>query len=652
MAFAVSDGQVVSIHRPSYTAPTALAISDDYTQDYAAIYRSQAYVRIAVDFLARNVAQLSLHPYRKVSQTDRVRLAETDPFAALLSFPNSFTTTYRLVRDNVADRGIFDRALWLKTFEGTGSDKRQALVRVPPQMWTIDPNDSNWLRPSAFIVRGSMGEARVPADQCVYFRGYNPEDGRNGLSPIESLRRMLSEEYAGGQMREQIMRNGARVSGYLKRPATAPEWSANARATFKAGWRAQYSGASATAAGGTPILEDGMEFVPASQTAQELQYVESRKLSREEVAAAYFIPPPMIGILDNATFGNITEQHKMLYQDTLGPVLQEFQQEIALQLLPDFFAPGAGVYVEFNMMEKLRGSFEEQAAQLQSSVGAPFLTRNEARARANLPAIDGADELVVPLNVLVGGLASPNDTAPEVGALSGDAETVQAVEAAIKRVGLKTRPADSYQAKVEEVLGRFFARQERAVRSALGGKAPWWDGKRWDRELSADLLAVSMLVSTETARSTLGKLGLGADGYNPDQTRAYLEAVAKADAASINAATESQIADALADDEGSVDHVFEVAKGSRSHQAALTIVTALAGFATVEAVKQVPGPGKAIKRWVVTSGNPRPSHAGMDGETVALDDVFSNGAKWPGDGSALDVDERAGCSCDLVIEFE
>jgi hypothetical protein len=40
-------------------------------------------------------------------------------------------------------------------------------------------------------------------------------------------------------------------------------------------------------------------------------------------------------------------------------------------------------------------------------VGAPWLTRNEARARQNLPHIDGADELIVPLNVIEGGQSSP-----------------------------------------------------------------------------------------------------------------------------------------------------------------------------------------------------------------------------------------------------
>src|SRR5690606_30502433 len=100
------------------------------------------------------------------------------------------------------------------------------------------------------------------------------------------------------------------------------------------------------------------------------------------------------------------------------------------------------------------------------------------------------------------------------------------------------------------------------------------------------------------------------------------------------------------------DHVYEVAKSSRAEQGALTLTTALAGFATIEAITQVRGNRTATKTWVVTSANPRPSHAAMAGETVPFDSVFSNGAKWPGDSSALDVDEVAGCSCDVEINFE
>ena len=56
-------------------------------------------------------------------------------------------------------------------------------------------------------------------------------------------------------------------------------------------------------------------------------------------------------------------------------------------------------YVEFNLEEKLRGNFEEQAAMQTAAAGGPWMTINEVRAMRNLPAIEGGDDLIRPLNV-------------------------------------------------------------------------------------------------------------------------------------------------------------------------------------------------------------------------------------------------------------
>lgn len=644
MVAAISSGRLVAAHEATYTAPTSVRLSEDLSMDYAAIYAAQPAVRTVVDFLARNVGQLTLHTFQRLDDSDRKRLRD-HPLAKLLGAPNRHTTGSRLIRETQQDRGIYDRALWVRsTNSKTGADE---LVRLPPEVWKV--SGDNWLAPEAFTVKASRGEFDIPAEAAVYFRGYNPRDPRQGMSPIETLRRILAEEWAAGQMREQSLRNGARLSGYLVRPKDAPEWDDIARRRFGGAWRSQYMGQTATEGGGTPILEDGMTFTPVAQTAEQLQYVEARKLTREEVAAAYHIPPPMVGILDNASFSNISEQHKMLYQDTLGPILGEVQDEIALQLIP-FYDTTGQVYVEFNMMEKLRGSFEEQAAQLQSSVGAPYLTRNEARARANLPAIEGGDELVVPLNVLVGGLASPTDTAPPQGAIEAAAP-----RPAVKASGLRVKAAApaSYVAKAREVITAFFRRQSSVVLSRMGAKADWWDDQRWDRELANDLLALSSTVSQGVALRALEALGEDSSVYQQEQTLAYLKVVAAANARSINAATRIELEAALDDDDpdAAARHVFEKATTSRAAVVASTVATAAAGFGTAEAAKQAAAGRTASKTWRVTSGNPRSSHASLDGETVGIDDVFSNGAAWPGDSGALDVEDIANCQCELDITF-
>jgi hypothetical protein len=97
--------------------------------------------------------------------------------------------------------------------------------------------------------------------------------------------------------------------------------------------------------------------------------------------------------------------------------------------------------------------------------------------------------------------------------------------------------------------------------------------------------------------------------------------------------------------------VFETRENKDSITFGRSLAIGVAGWAaTREAPAQAEQQGfhKTVeKRWI-TGTNPRPSHALMNGETVPVDEPFSNGAFWPGDEN-LDVDESAGCNCSTEI---
>lgn len=660
MAFVVSAGQLAATDRPAARAPFALTLPDGSAQDYATIYKTQPQVRTVVSFLARNIAQLGVHHFRRVSDLDRERIADS-ALARLLGRPTPVTTRYRQFDTLVNDIGIYDAAYWAKVRAEDGAPG--ALVRLDPRQ--VTPIGDNPFWPDGFELKGSKGKRVLPADQVVHFHGYSPTDPRGGCSPIESLRRILLEEWRANEYREQLWRNGARISGYLSRPIEAPQWSTPARSRFRHEWQAQYLGDGPNA-GGTPILEDGMTFTGASVTPEQAQYLEARKLTREEVAAAYHVPLPMVGILEHATFSNIREQHKQLYQDCLGPWLEMIVEELELQLLPEF-PDSAGTYLEFNLAAKMAGSFEEEASAFSTSVGAPWMTRNEARARKNLPQVPGGDELIVPLNVLVGGQASPTDSAPAA------AEPGQAARSTSRgrRLGLKAQAQPAHVERAEKVFAAFFERQGKVIASAVGatvesGKAArrtgrkadepevdeLFDAERWDAELAADLFAVNALIAGASAHATLQALGLEEDEYDEDRTLNWLTANAERTAGAVNGATKRRLIDvlgsALDDPVQAVKDLFGVYATARAAQLATSHATQLAGFGTTEVARQ--SGRESTKTWRVRSTNPRASHARLNGETVGLEERFSNGAKWPGD-SDLDEDERAGCRCEIEIEF-
>lgn len=409
MTLVQSSGQLEAIAPPSrpMLPSGGVPLVEGGWADYAAIWRTQPAVRRVVSFKARNIAQLGLHVFRRVSSTDRERLTAAEHgLPATLGKPNPWTTPYRLIYALVSDIAIYDRALWVK-FRRRDDPQRIALVRVAPSKWV--PIGDSWMAPDAFEVRGSRGKISLDFEQVVYFPGYDPEGERGGVSPMESLRQVIAEEFAAAEYREHMWRNGARMEHVLTRPLEAPKMSPEAKQRFWANWNAQFTGSAASAK--TALLEEGMDLKPVSFTAKDAQYAEVRKLNLSEVAGFFHILPQSIGILDNANYSNMESAHKQLYQDTLGPDLVSITQDIELGLV-DEYADSDGIYTEFNLAEKMKGSFAEQARSIQTLTGGPVLTRNEGRGLLNRPAIEGADELITPLNVTEGGQASPTDSAP------------------------------------------------------------------------------------------------------------------------------------------------------------------------------------------------------------------------------------------------
>jgi hypothetical protein len=435
------------------------------------------------------------------------------------------------------------------------------------------------------------------------------------------------------------------MNGVIERPADAPEWTQTARERFKAEFEALYAGGENS--GKTAILEEGMQWKEASFNPQESEYLAGRKLTREECARAYHIPLPMVGILDHATFSNIKEQHKNLYQDCLGPWLAMIEEEIALQLTTDFEG-GNDVYREFNIAEKLQGSFEEQTQSLQSAVGRPWMTANEARARQNLPSLEGGDDLVTPLNVLVGGQASPRDSAPDTEqgqASRGTPDT----KARINPTHAELR--QRHIAKWKQVIVHHFERQRQAILGRVPEKSAkattisaLWDPQRWNRELHADLFRLNVATATVWARSMTEQLDAELD---EERMYAWLEENARIAAENINDKTARDIEAALAEEEprSAVRHLFEIAVTVRALQIATSKVTTAANFGSREGARQG---GLKNKTWIVNSGNPRPEHAAMNGETVGIDESFSNGMMWPGD-PAGGGDNNADCQCSLAF---
>ncbi len=673
-----------------YVGPTVSEVLGMSTED---LFRTQPHLRTVITFLARNTAQLGLHTFQRLSDTDRKRVHD-DPLAQLLRSPNGVHTQYELVYSLISDLKLYDVAIWL-LLPDKDRPAGWSLWPIPPSWVNSTYGGSAWAPAGLEIIRPGSGRRSYLENkpdkppQFIMFHGYNPANPSGWISPVESLRQILAEQIQAWSYREQVWQRGGRVGTYITRPAGAPAWSPEARTKFQRDWAAKWTGMHGPKAGGTPLFEDGMELKHTRFNAREEEWVDVAKLSLATVAGVYHVNPAMVGLMETATFASMKEFARMLYTDTLGPDLRMVRDRINTFLAP-VVGSSPNLYTEFNVQEKMQGSFEEQAAVLSASVGAPWMLRDEARARLNLPELpDGqGQQLITPLNVLEGGLASPRDTAPEPGAAGftpSAAKMLQELSTFLEKdqmenvlralggskgggvqlsredadqpLSVKAAARDEDVRMAQQVLGRFFKRQRAAVLSRLGAKADddWWDQDRWDQELADDLYRLAMQVTQELGADTLDQLGVDPDQYDPARTVEFLRAVAASRAGAINATTRDQIEAALAGDVGdqaersTPEGVFDQAETSRLDVAATTLATTLAAFAVMEAAKQLNRRG-TTKTWRVNSRNPRASHSRMNGETVDVAEVFSNGAMWPGD-AILGADEVAGCMCSVEVSI-
>lgn len=625
------------------------------------LYQTQDNLRAVVDFLSNSIAQLPLKVYVRDGETERRR--DRDSVTALTLWrPNDYQTQFEFIRGLVEEYDVFGCVyVWAVPSNVSLSGW---MLHIIPTEWVIKTISATPYKHEAIRVctRTGADAVDIPLDEVVQFKTYSPGNPGGYLSPISALRQTLNEQVEAGRFRRQLWRSSGRLNAQIIRPKDVAPWDDEQKKKFATAFREAW-GAGGSKAGSIPIMEDGMEIKPFATSFKESEWAQSVKLSRESVAAAYGVNPSLIWHSDTQTYASSKDNARALYAECLGPVIQMIQQRINAFLLPMLGAE-PGTYVEFDLTEKLKGSFEERAAIYQAAAGGPYMTRNEVRAELNLPPVEDGDELIVPLNVIAGGQASPQDAQADPYDYPGADNGAKAIQGkcepsgctcgackAVEEIRIKGRSDKEDDEKVQKVLTEYFKRQARSVIPKISADPEnFWNSERWDKELTEDLEPVLIEIADKHGRDAAQSLG---SEYNTEVTRKYLSVASEARAKKINENTLEKILKDLEEDEPDTAHVYEVRENTAG-TLARAAAGALASFAIQEAAHQAISDGaprvvgRIVEKEWITGPNARPSHEAMNGERVPLDADFSNGQHWPGEDLG-DPEESCGCNCTTEV---
>lgn len=225
-----------------------------------------------------------------------------------------------------------------------------------------------------------------------------------GLNPIECARITFGLARASEAFAASFFGNSANPSGVIQVPG-----SLNPTETFEMAkaWIAAHQGSQN--ANLPAVLTGGAEFKPISITPDDAQFIETRNLSRLEIAMMFRVPPHMLGDVDRTTSwgAGIEQQEIGFVTNTLRPWLNRIESHLSTLL------PG-NMFCKFNLSGRLRGdTLQRFQAHTLARFGG-WENVDEIREKEDMaPLPDGlGEQYLQPLNYAPAGAAPPGQAPP------------------------------------------------------------------------------------------------------------------------------------------------------------------------------------------------------------------------------------------------
>ncbi len=576
----------------------------------------------------------------------------------------------------------------------------------PIELWNVPPH---WVKmtphldyPFYDIVSTSGITMSVPVDDMFVMKNLNPLDPfLRGVGIAESIADEVEiDEYAAKFQKRFFYNDATPPVVFLMPDATSAQ-----RDEFMARWNNRHKGVenshSAAALTGNVDVK-----VIGGTGGQNLDFMDSRIAMRNAVLEHFGVPREIMGITENSNRATADSAQYIYAKNVLTPRLLNREEAINKQIIPMF---GDNLVWHFDVIIPYDKDFAK--AKALDGFNAGLITKNEARHLLDLPNIDGGDVFKVSISdmfmhetenpvefsqaIFEADMSAADDTFRQKSARHINIDAMLKLENAAQRENERL---------FEKAISRHFSDQQHEISKALGlsSKADdvsvfeelngyllpdgTFDLEKWtaltveQQRLLATAVANGLLNWHNEAKkltelfTPLWKSAYDA-GANVSKTVYGLNDIKRPEfvsAAKINGGkrvvgiqqtTRDNIAKIISDGVANGTSQTNLKKAIQSEMgsaatAARAKLIARQETATALATGQfemMVAAGATIKTWKHRpQENPRdgshgqPNHVAMDGETVQINERFSNGLRYPRDPEDDRPEEVINCHCYLV----
>jgi HK97 family phage portal protein len=280
---------------------------------------------------------------------------------------------------------------------GQNTGKFQELYVLPSQV--VEIHSGGLMKPVKEYTLEYNGTYKIPAELICHIKNYNPYyDGSGshlyGMSPLKAGLRSMDANNEALTTGVKYLQNQTARGMLVSDEGDITESQAK---QLKDKFRNTYQGSNN--AGDVIITPKKLSWVNFGLNASDLSLIEQYNATIKDLCNIYNIPVQLLNNTDSATYNNMKEAKKALYQNAVIPEMVKIREELNRWLTPKY---GDKLYIDFDFsaIPELQEETEKIVGQMSQSW---WLTPNEKRAAMNYGVDEEADKMnqyYIPANLL------------------------------------------------------------------------------------------------------------------------------------------------------------------------------------------------------------------------------------------------------------
>lgn len=262
--------------------------------------------------------------YRLVG--DRWEVAPDSPLTTLMENPNPKMSRKDLIVRSAMTADLGGNFVWTKILVNG------LLVEVwPLPLHPIIPVPSKQEFISHYEYSDGGGAITLPAETVVHHQNPDPGNPYWGIGRLQAVARTVDTEVDARRWNKVALQNRAVADGVFsfREPVSPEEWEI-ARDQV----REQHQGSSH--AREPWVLGHGATWQQMGLSPVDMDFINGIKLGAVEICAVFDVPPPMIGIFEDATLANLDTSRTIFWEDGVIPDLDSIELTLNRDITPHF----------------------------------------------------------------------------------------------------------------------------------------------------------------------------------------------------------------------------------------------------------------------------------------------------------------------------